>query len=83
MEKVSNSRSSHLFHRLLLSIRAQSATSFAYYKGIPTAWLELLVSLPSADHISLIFNKWIGRDYFQSTDDCDRPSRYALCGLFP
>ena len=57
MEKVSI-LSLSLILTTAFSISSAQSAMFAFYKGIPESWVELLVSLPSAGiMLMLLFNR--------------------------
>ena len=83
MEKVSI-LSLSLILTTAFSISSAQSAMFAFYKGIPESWVELLVSLPSAGiMLMLLFNRVIEKYLTERQMIVSGLLIFSLCGLLP
>lgn len=83
MEKVSI-LSLSLILTTAFSISSAQSAMFAFYKGIPESWVELLVSLPSAGiMLMLLFNRVIEKYLTERQMIVSGLVIFSLCGLLP
>ena len=83
MEKVSI-LSLSLILTTAFSISSAQSAMFAFYKGIPESWVELLVSLPSAGiMLILLFNRVIEKYLTERQMIVSGLLIFSLCGLLP